>query len=288
MTDSAVIDPRYAAARRVLLDALFALAPHGSAVIVAGAQAIYLHTGDADFGIAPFTTDGDLVIDPSLLGDDPELEVAMVAANFTHLLRPGGHVEPGTWVSPATIAGKAELIPVDLIVPEGMAPSGGRRSVQLGGHGNRAARRALGLEAALVDHVPVRIAALDPTDDRFITAEVAGPAALLVAKAHKINDRVASARSHRLDDKDASDVVRLMQTIPVLSVAAVFSKLLADTVAGQPTRDALLYLTDLFGRRGRPGVTMAVNALRFAVEAATVEVISTSYIEQLDLALGDV
>ncbi|MGH9292953.1 MAG: hypothetical protein ACRDZ6_09310 [Acidimicrobiales bacterium] len=283
MTDSAVIDPRYAAARRVLLDALFALAPHGSAVIVAGAQAIYLHAGDADFGIAPFTTDGDLVIDPSLLGDDPELEVAMVAANFTLLLRPGGHVEPGTWVSPATIAGKVELIPVDLIVPEGMAPSGGRRSVQLGGHGNRAARRALGLEAALVDHVPVRIAALDPADYRSITAEVAGPAALLVAKAHKINDRVASARSHRLD---ASDVIRLMQTIPVLSVAAVFSKLLADTVAGQPTREALLYLTDLFGRRGRPGLTMAVNALRFAMEADTVEVISTSYIEQLDLALG--
>jgi len=46
----------------VLLDALFALAPVWCAIIVAGAQAIYLHTGDADFAIAPFTIDSDFVI----------------------------------------------------------------------------------------------------------------------------------------------------------------------------------------------------------------------------------
>ena len=58
-------DPRYVAARKVLLDALFALAPHGKAVIVAGAQAIYLHTGASDIGIAPYTTD---TSDPSPRG----------------------------------------------------------------------------------------------------------------------------------------------------------------------------------------------------------------------------
>jgi len=58
-------DSRYVAARRVLLDALFALAPHGKAVIVVGAQAVYLRTGDANLAIAPYTTDGDLVINPS-------------------------------------------------------------------------------------------------------------------------------------------------------------------------------------------------------------------------------
>ena len=55
MMDPEPLDPRYVQARRVLLDALFALAPYGAAIIVAGAQAIYLHTGDADFAIAPFT-----------------------------------------------------------------------------------------------------------------------------------------------------------------------------------------------------------------------------------------
>lgn len=40
-------DPQYVAARAVLLDALEALGPQRDAVIVVGAQAIYLHTGVA-------------------------------------------------------------------------------------------------------------------------------------------------------------------------------------------------------------------------------------------------
>jgi hypothetical protein len=47
------LDARYVAARRVLLDALTVLAPHGDAIILAGAQAVYLHTGAADLAIAP-------------------------------------------------------------------------------------------------------------------------------------------------------------------------------------------------------------------------------------------
>ena len=63
------LDPRYIEARRVLLNALFALVPHGSAIIVAGAQAIYLRTGASDMSVAPYAGDGDLTINPSLLGD---------------------------------------------------------------------------------------------------------------------------------------------------------------------------------------------------------------------------
>jgi hypothetical protein len=280
------LDPRYVEARRVLLDALIALAPHGAAVIVAGAQAIYLRTGDADFAIAPFTVDSDFAINPSLLGDDPQLEAAMRGAGFDLSPRPEGHVEPGIWVTPALIEGRQELIPVDLIVPEGAAAPGGRRGAHLGVHGNRAARRILGLEAALIDHSPIEIKSLDAADTRSITAEVAGPAALFVAKAHKIHDRVEDDRTHRIKDKDASDVVRLMQTTVPSTLAPVFEKLLADPVAGTPTRDGLDYLHQLFGRRGRPGVTMASNALRIAMDPDTVEVICTSFIAQLDSALG--
>jgi hypothetical protein len=61
------VDPLYVAARRVLLDALEALAPHGDAVVIVGAQAIYLRTGDGDLTVAPYTTDGDLALDPSRL-----------------------------------------------------------------------------------------------------------------------------------------------------------------------------------------------------------------------------
>ena len=42
------MDELYVIARRVLLDALEALGPHRDATILVGAQAIYLHTGDAE------------------------------------------------------------------------------------------------------------------------------------------------------------------------------------------------------------------------------------------------
>jgi hypothetical protein len=132
------------------------------------------------------------------------------------------------------------------------------------------------------------IAALDPNDHRTITSEVAGPAALLVSKAHKLHDRVASTKASRLHDKDAADVLRIMQKWPVTSLSSVFSVLLSDPIASQPTRDALIYLRDLFGGRSRPGTTMAANALRLAMESDTVAVICTSYISQLQAIFDDV
>ena len=193
------LDERYVVARRVLLDGLTALAPHIDAVILAGAQAVYLHTGTADLAVAPYTTDGDLVLNPRLLEDAPELEAAMTAAGFYLQPQEGGHVEPGIWLTKASAGGEEVLIPVDLIVPEGAASGEGRRAARLGVHGNRAARRAVGLEAALVDHSTMTIAALDPTDDRSLQTKVAGPAALFVAKAHKLNDRAESPRLDRLE-----------------------------------------------------------------------------------------
>lgn len=214
------IDPRYVAARTILLDALHALAPHRRAVIVAAAQAVYLHTESSDVGIAPYTTDGDLALDPSSLGDEPELADIMRAAGFRLLEPTPDRPEPGVWVASVDIDGATLTVPVDLIVPEGVAASGGRRGARLGPHGKRAARRAIGLEAALVDHASTTIAALDPADTRSISAEVAGPAALLIAKAHKIHDRLASSRPHRADDKDAADVYRLMQSTSPADVGA--------------------------------------------------------------------
>ena len=270
------VDSRYVEARRVLLDALTALAPHGAAFIVAGAQAVYLHTGDADLAVAPFTTDADLALDPTRLDDEPQLEASMSAAGF-HLLPVGDHVEPGVWVTPAEIEGVEVDVPVDLIVPEGAAAGGGRRGARLGPHGKRAARRAVGLEAALVDHSTMRISALDPADGRSVEAEVAGPAALLVAKAHKLHDRLGSGKTDRLDDKDAGDCVRLMQTTSAEAIGSTFARLRDDPIAGPPSTAALAYMDELFGRRGRPGIAMAARALRVGMANEAVEVISTAY-----------
>ena len=54
--------PEYIQARTVLLDALDALGPHREATILVGAQAVYVHSGDGDFAVAPMTTDSDLAL----------------------------------------------------------------------------------------------------------------------------------------------------------------------------------------------------------------------------------
>jgi hypothetical protein len=273
-------DPLYVVARRVLLDALRALAPYGRAVIVVGAQAVYLRTGEANMAIAPYTTDADLTLDPSILVDDPELESAMLGADFELAPLPGGHVKPGVWIATASVGGQELEIPVDLIVPAGVAGAG-RRGARLGVHGTRAARQALGLEAALIDHSPMVVAALDPTDDRAIEVEVAGVAALLVAKAHKLHDRVESDQQRRIADKDASDVLRLMQTTSPSQVGTTFAALADDAVAGKPTSDGLVYIDELFGRRGRAGVVMAARALQLAMPEAAVETLCVAYTTEL-------
>ncbi len=274
-------DPLYVAARRVLLDALTALAPHHDAVIVAGAQAIYLHTGSADIAVAPYTTDGDLALDPSLLADAPELEAAMTGAGFHLEPQAGGHVEPGIWISSAQVAGREVLIPVDLIVPEGASSGTGRRAARLAGHGRRAARRAVGLEAALVDNGIMTIAALDPEDHRSVQAKVAGSAALLAAKAHKLHDRVSSGRTDRLDDKDAADVVRIMQTTNPIEVRATLDALSEHPVAAGPSKNTLMYIEQLFGRRGSTGIKMAARALRTAMPEDRIEALCTAYVTAL-------
>lgn len=58
-------------ARRALLDALVALRPHRDALVLVGAQAIYLYTGDADVEIATTTKDSDIAVVPARLGPDP-------------------------------------------------------------------------------------------------------------------------------------------------------------------------------------------------------------------------
>jgi hypothetical protein len=50
-------DPLYVAARTVLLDFLETLGPQREAVILVGAQAVYMRTGDTDVAVAPYTTD---------------------------------------------------------------------------------------------------------------------------------------------------------------------------------------------------------------------------------------
>ena len=56
------------AARSALLDALEALIDQRDALVLIGAQAIYLHTGAAVVALAEATKDSDLAVDPRAAG----------------------------------------------------------------------------------------------------------------------------------------------------------------------------------------------------------------------------
>ncbi len=95
-----------------------------------------------------------LALDPEELTPDPQLVDAMRKAGFL----PSDQV--GTWTSQ-----REGNVNVDLLVPEAVGGPG-RRAARLGEHGNRAARKARGLEGALVDKSRRTITALEVGDER--------------------------------------------------------------------------------------------------------------------------
>ena len=125
------VDELYVLARKVLLDALTALGAHRDAIVLVGAQAVYLRVGEADLAVAPFTTDGDLAIDPAVLAESPPLERALMEAGFFAK----GKDSVGIWIAthPTRHSGIVE-VGIDLLVPASVSPGKGRRAANLPGH----------------------------------------------------------------------------------------------------------------------------------------------------------
>jgi hypothetical protein len=246
MADS--VDPAYVTARRALLDVLDVLGPHLKSVILVGAQAIYIHTGEAEFAVSPFTYDADLVIDPKQLADSPKLVALMQVARFSLADQPGLYRR--------TLDGAQ----VDLLVPAALGGSG-RRGARLGPQGNRAAMKVRGLEGALVDHAPVQVESLDEDDHRVHTIEVAGPSALLVSKVLKVAERVQGTQQRR-DDKDSFDVFRLLRAVQTSEFTAGLNLLLSDDLSSDVTGEAIEAFKGLFGDAASAGVRMAVSHVR--------------------------
>jgi hypothetical protein len=282
-TPVTALPDEYVAARIGLLDALDALAAHRRALIVIGAQAVYLRTGNAGLRSAPFTTDADLALEPSLLSDDPTLVAAMQAAGFALRPRSDGSVNPGTWTGEVRHAGRVFSVPVDLMVPSAVL-GGSTRGARVPGQDRRAARLTPGIEAVLVDNDELPIAGLGP-DERLLTVRVAGPAALLVAKLHKLADRMHGPVS-RLADKDAADILRLVRTTPAPVAAARLADLRTDVIAGTAVARAIELLSELFRRPGSPGTAMAVRAVEGDVRADTVRTQLTGFVAAVTAGLG--
>ena len=262
-------DPLYVRARVALLDALDALAAHLDALVLVGAQAIYLHTGNADLLVAEYTTDADLSVSPGELADRPLLGDLLAARGFSP------QRDPGSWLSPSGVI-------IDLMVPD-LVAGPGRRGARLGAHGNRAARRAKGLEGALVDRQRMTITTLD-AGDRSADLWVAGPGALLVAKTHKIVERRGSRGRAR--DKDALDVLRLLRAVDTQTLTERLTMLRSSPLAGPVTEEAVEHLPGLFGDAESEGVRMAVHAAGDAEDPTTIAASLVALIQDLRDALA--
>lgn len=146
--------------------------------------------------------------------------------------------------------------------------------------------RAKGLEGTLVDREKHLISALDPADPRIMTIWVAGPAALLVAKIHKIADR--APQNDRVKHKDALDVQRLIQAVPTARIVEGLKGLLASHLSGEVTREALSMMTGLFQAPDSVGVQMMVRAAGTDQEGADILKASLiALVSEIVEALGD-
>ena len=248
------IDELYVMARRVLLDALDALGQHREAFILVGAQAVYLRVGEADLAVAPYTIDGDLAIDPAVLVESPPLEQALMGAGFY----PKTKDSVGEWVTKRKTSQQVDVdVAIDLLVPASVSPGTGRRAARLPGHDTRAARIVRGLDGAVVDADLMKLTALERSDSRAFDVRVAGPAAMLVAKAHKINDRLGTARQ---GDKDALDVLRLLRGSETADLVRRFTMLLADKRSEEAASRGRNLIEEQFAKRTGIGVTMAIRS----------------------------
>jgi hypothetical protein len=165
-------------------------------------------------------------------------------------------------------------------VPDHIAPAAGRRGARLPrGHGKTAAQKTVGVEGALVDYDPIEIHALDPLDHRTAVVNVAGPAALLVAKAIKLGERLSTPR--RLLPKDAGDIFRLYDAYDVDEMSARMAQVSHDERSEAVTAVAIGYLRTLFATPRSPGIRLAADALSQIVGGDAVTQVMASYTRSL-------
>lgn len=109
--------------------------------------------------------------------------------------------------------------------------------------------------------------------------KVAGPAALIASKAHKLGERLETP--HRLQAKDAGDVYRLFDATAVTDMGSLTKRILSDGRSATTTVKALDYLRRLFATPRSPGIQLALQALAGIIDEATITTSMTTYTRDL-------
>lgn len=195
--------------RRLLIDTIRHLEPFRESLTVIGAHAVFARVQDVlpDM-VMPSTKDADLAVNPEFVAPQPVILELLAAAG----LEPASPDRPGIYgYANESARPQWDRTTIDLLVPAAYAGAG-RRAARITGQKN-AATKAEGIELALHDRSAMVLTPLPGDPDRDpVEVMVAGHAALLVAKAYKVRDRVADYdnRPYRLRAKDSVDVGLLM------------------------------------------------------------------------------
>lgn len=219
--------------RRALIDVIAGLADQREALTVLGGHAVIEVTqGIPALPPNDTTRDGDLGVIPQLLSDAPNLSARMTELGY-EAARPE---RPGVW-SPVSQRDRSvhDRDSVDLIAPMSFArgdltTTRSIRSARVGAHGKHAVSATHGTELSVFDRQWRTLRSFDggPT----VEAYVAGPSALLCAKAYKIHDRLDPTElrrnADRLRPKDFADVYRLLLVITPEEASGVFAQGIAD------------------------------------------------------------
>lgn len=236
--------------RRALIDVITGLSDHREALTVLGGHAVIEVTRNVP-SLPPddSTHDGDLGVTPELLSDDPKLSERMIALGY-EAARPE---RPGVWSPTSQHDREASMRDsVDLIAPMSLARgnlTSGRaiRSARLGPHGKHAVSATRGTELSVLDRRLITLRSFD--DGPAVDAYVAGPSALLCAKAYKIHDRLDPTEHRRNPDrlrpKDYADLYRLILAITPEEAVGVFARGIADERFGEAVALGRSHLLDV-------------------------------------------
>ena len=108
---------------------------------------------------------------------------------------------------------------------------------------------------------------------------MAGPAALLISKTHKLHERLDTPA--RLAPKDAHDIYRLLLATETQPLAETLRALLTSPIAAGVTSEAIDQLSVLFANPGSAGARLAGQAEAEIGEPDTVSVAVSALVADL-------